>query len=99
VTLVEDLERLRAAGREEKVVPAYPVLEDREHGVAAVGVEDVAGRQVDGVVVVDASPGGEPLARVVGRKGHDVRDLLPLRIYDPEHLTPTEPQADPRLGL
>src|SRR5215210_389378 len=53
VALVEHLEGLRAAGREEKVVPADLVFDDGEHWVAAVGVEHVAGGLVYGVVVVD----------------------------------------------
>src|SRR5918998_1705498 len=97
VVVVKDLERLGAAGRQEKVVPAHPVLEDREHGVAAVGVENVARREVDGVVVVDAAPGGESLRGVLGGERHNVRDLLPLRVNDPQHLPPPQLQADPRL--
>jgi hypothetical protein len=55
VALVKDLEGLRTAGREQKVVLSHPVFKDREHGVTEVGVEDVAGSLVDSVVVVDGS--------------------------------------------
>jgi hypothetical protein len=61
----------------------HPVFEDRQHRVAPVGVEDVPGRQIDGVVVVEATPRGEPLGVVLPREGYNVGDLLPFRIYDP----------------
>jgi len=43
----------------------------------------VPGRQIDGVVVVEATPRGEPLGVVLPREGYNVGDLLPFRIYDP----------------
>jgi hypothetical protein len=64
VVLVEHLEGLRAAGREEKVVPADLVPGDGEHRGAAVGVEHVAGGLVDSVVVVDGAARREPLGSI-----------------------------------
>src|SRR3712207_5183133 len=104
VAFVEHLEGLRAAGREQEVVLAHPVFQDREHGVAAVGVEDVAGGLVDRVVVVDSPARRKPfrdvrLARAAGGEGRDVGDLLPFGVYHPQYLPLLELECDARLRL
>src|SRR3712207_1793750 len=91
VALVEKLEGFRAARGEKEVMPSHSVLQDREHGVAAVRVENVASSVVDRVVVIDGSARREPLggvrtAQARGGESHDVGYLFPCRVYHPQRL-------------
>jgi len=91
---VLDLEHLLAAGGEEKIVFADGVLGDGEHGVGPVGVEDVVGGEVEGVVVVDGSAAGEGFGDVVEGEGEEVGDLLALGVDDFEVLVFFEFKGD-----
>jgi hypothetical protein len=59
----------------------------------------VSGRQVDGVVVVEATPRGDSLGVVLPRKGDNVGDLLSFWIYDPQDPPPLQLEGSPRLWL
>ena len=93
VVVVKDFERLRAAWSEEKVVAARGVVDDDEHGTAAVGVERVAGGRIDRVGVVNGAPRRQPLARVRACERHQIRHLFALRIDDAQDLTLVEREA------
>ena len=97
--LVEDAEHFQAAGREEKIVAAHGVLDDRPHRAAPVGVQDVARRDVDGVRVVDRPARRQPLARIAVPERDEVRDLLSLGIDDFEGFALPHDQGGPRLWL
>jgi hypothetical protein len=59
----------------------------------------VPGRQIDGVVVVEATPRREPLRVVLPREGHNVGDLFSFRIYNSQNLPPLQFESDTRLWL
>ena len=73
------------------------VLDDRPHRTAAVGIEDVAGGDVDGVGVVDGPAGRQPLGRIRFRERDEIRDLLAKRIDDLQPLAALDDQSRPGL--
>src|SRR3954470_17857731 len=79
---VNQRERLGTARRIQEIVTADAVVYDREHRPAAVRVEDVAGGEVDGVVVVERPARRQPFVRVGASERHEIRHLLAARVDD-----------------
>ena len=55
--LVKNTEGVRTAGSEEEIVSSDVILKDRKHRAAAIGIEEMAFRQVNRVGVVDRATG------------------------------------------
>ena len=62
---VNDAESVLAAWREKEVVPADRVVDDTEHHIAAIGVEWIAGSQVNAAGVVECSSRGYDFSMVM----------------------------------
>lgn len=77
---VDDAESVSTAGCEEEVVAAAGVGDDTQKDVTAVGVERVAGREVDAAGVIERAAGGEGFVEVVRVEGEEVGDLATSRV-------------------
>jgi hypothetical protein len=67
-------------------VTANGIGDDREHDATAIGVQRMAGGQVNGVAVVDRPAGRKPLAAVFEAIGRQVRNLFAVGIDHPQCL-------------
>src|SRR5205814_8926408 len=83
---VNDLKRLAAARREQKIVTSHVVGHDGEHRPAAIGIENVTGSEVNCARVIEAAPGGKPLRFVVAREGDEIGDLFAFEIDHAQQL-------------
>src|SRR5690348_3535265 len=82
---VDDAEHLRRTRRQQEIMAADGVLGDAQHHPTAIGVDRVAGAEVDPAGVVDAAPGRDRLRRIAPVERDQVGHLLALRI---DHLQP-----------
>src|SRR5437588_4434923 len=95
--LVNDLESFRTARRQQKIVTADIVRDNRHHRAAPIRVEDVSFRQINRVRVIDASPRRKPFRFVFARKRDQIGDLFAFEIDDAERLIFLQFERDPGL--
>src|SRR5207248_401271 len=71
--------------------------DDGQHRPAAIGVQGVAGRKENRVVVVDRASRRQPLGAVLEREGDEIRHLLAAGIGDAQRFA--APQLERRAAL
>ena len=83
---VDDFECLGTARREQKIVAADLVGDDRQHRTTAIGIENVSSRQINAVRIVDAASGRKPFGFIGARERDQICDLFAFDIDHAERL-------------
>ena len=94
---INDLKSLQAARSQQKIVLSDIVGHNTEQWPAAIRVENVAGRKIDRICVIDTASGGETFSRIRCIKGNEVGDLFSLEIGNGKQLLFEELKCDPAL--
>lgn len=79
---VDDAKCIFGTRSEQKVVASASVLDNSKHDIAAIGVQRVAGRHVNGVRIVKSASIGDDFVCVVLIERHEVGDLSAFGIDD-----------------
>src|SRR3989440_10214251 len=96
---INNLKCFRTAWRQQKIVTANIVGDDRQHRTAPVRIENVSSRQINAVRVIDAPSRRKPLRFVRARERGQVRDLLAFEIDHPKRLVFRKLESGPALGF
>src|SRR5438132_1501782 len=96
---INNLKCFRTAWREQKIVTADIVGDDRQHRTTPVRIENVSSRQINAVRVIDAPSRRKPLRFVRARERDQIRDLFAFEIDHPKRLAFRKLESGPGLGF
>ena len=87
VIVVNDFEGFRTTRREQKVMTTDLIIQNREHRITSIGIENVAARHIDCVGVINGATGRQVLIHICLSVRHQVGNLLTHRINHAQNLS------------